>query len=63
MGVCAEQGIQTFNPSNMDADVSTRGPAATFDVFARVATYFFSHGFTAAFFQDYSVFMSNFSTL
>ena len=30
------------NPSNMDADVSTRGPAATFDVFARVSTYFFT---------------------
>ena len=35
------------NPSNMDADVSTRGPAA--NVFARVSTYF-SHGFAAAFF-------------
>ena len=30
------------NPSNMDADVSTRGPAATFDVFARVSAYFFT---------------------
>ena len=30
-----------FNPSNIDADISTRGPAATFDVFARVSTYFF----------------------
>jgi len=32
----------TSNPSNMDADVSTRSPAATFDVFARVSTYFFT---------------------